>query len=680
MRPAPDEWTYAIESALRSRPGTKSGAAGELVIRCLEPDHEDKNPSATWSIDKGAGYCHGCNAAWNCKQAAELLGVDLDGGRPFEQSWEIRDASNQLVATHYRIDRPEGGKSFWWSRNGNKGLGGLPAANLPLYGSEHLGEREPGDDRPVFVCEGEKAADAVMAVGLPAVGTVTGAQGTPGAEALGVLQGRHVVCWPDADADPSKGPAHMKRVAGALAGVAGSVRSFYPDGLPEGGDACEWIGQRRSKGKAKITDELLRAVEELPRVGASGQPENEFVCLGEGRYVLKVPEAATEFEVDHLRRERGQCKVELLVRCALPGALTFRDVLAIGDINLSAPRSRQQHAKYLAERSQTGDAIDWTGLMEELAQRVLVAEREGDPPVELRDQQMPASESHFSILGSPLLLRNHPTCLFGDGGHGKSLIALWLLGELQRQHAVNVMLCDWELDLDEHRKRMRGLWGEDEPRIKYMRCSRPLVREADRIRRWIAEHQIGYVLFDSVSYACVGPAESHEAAAGYFQALRSLGQVGSLHIAHRNRSEQGHKKIFGSVFWTNSMRSVWNVAKAEGITGSLTVALHQRKANLSRLNGSIGLELAFSDGISVRRVEVAEVDELAAGLGVRERIIHALRQGFTSREELEEKLPDILPDTLRPTLSRMRRDGKILEFPAPGGGKNYALPSDQEEP
>lgn len=47
--------------------------------------------------------------------------------------------------------------------------------------------------------EGENASAALRSVGIPAVGTVTGASSTPSRRALAELSGRRVALWPDAD-------------------------------------------------------------------------------------------------------------------------------------------------------------------------------------------------------------------------------------------------------------------------------------------------------------------------------------------------------------------------------------------------------------------------------------------------------------------------------------------------
>src|SRR5262249_53987031 len=89
-------------------------------------------------------------------------------------AYPIVDRAGAAVAVHVRIDGPGGGKRLYWQLpDGTPGLGGAPLSGLPLYGLPKLATSNPGE--PAYLCEGEKAADALSAVGLLALGTVTGA-------------------------------------------------------------------------------------------------------------------------------------------------------------------------------------------------------------------------------------------------------------------------------------------------------------------------------------------------------------------------------------------------------------------------------------------------------------------------------------------------------------------------
>ena len=86
------------------------------------------------------------------------------------------------------------------------------ATNFAIYAAGRLPERT---DELVVVAEGEQAADALVAAGLLAVGTVFGAPHAPSAAALEALRGRPIVLWADADAS---GRPQMAGIAALLAG------------------------------------------------------------------------------------------------------------------------------------------------------------------------------------------------------------------------------------------------------------------------------------------------------------------------------------------------------------------------------------------------------------------------------------------------------------------------------
>ena len=71
---------------------------------------------------------------------------------------------------------------------------------------------------------------------LPALGTVTGAGGTPVLESLEVLRGRRVILWPDAD---DEGLRHIQRIAERLQRIASEVRIFEWRDAPPKQDAAD---------------------------------------------------------------------------------------------------------------------------------------------------------------------------------------------------------------------------------------------------------------------------------------------------------------------------------------------------------------------------------------------------------------------------------------------------------
>ena len=150
--------------------------------------------------------------------------------------YEVRSRDGALVAIHKRIDLPDGGKHFAWLRpGGTVGLNGTATSELPFYNAHLIDTWGPGV--PIVVTEGPKAADALMAMGILAVATVTGAAGTPSVAVLRDLEGRIVLLWPDND---EPGRAHMLRIAAQLEPIAAVGWVEWPE-APQKGDAADFV-------------------------------------------------------------------------------------------------------------------------------------------------------------------------------------------------------------------------------------------------------------------------------------------------------------------------------------------------------------------------------------------------------------------------------------------------------
>jgi hypothetical protein len=253
----PPELVAALDRAVLARSGRQQGRE----VRFLCPIHADHEPSARWNRREAVWFCDVCAVGGGACDLAQRLGVELPAARARvlrETVYVVCDAAGCPIAEHVRQDLDNGRKRFFWRRDGRPGLRRLPSSELPLYGAERVAGCDPS--LPVFVTEGEKAAACLHRIGSLAVGTVTGAGGMPGAGSLALLRGHEVVLWPDADA---AGARHMERIAAALGGVASTVRIFSPAGLPVGGDAAEWVEQRRAAGKPAA--DISRELETLAR-------------------------------------------------------------------------------------------------------------------------------------------------------------------------------------------------------------------------------------------------------------------------------------------------------------------------------------------------------------------------------------------------------------------------------
>jgi hypothetical protein len=226
------------------------------------------------------------------------------------------------------------------------------------------------------------------------------------------------------------------------------------------------------------------------------------------------------------------------------------------------------------------------------------------------------------------LFHEHPVILFGDGAAFKSYFALFTGGELARR-GLRVMYVDWEMSKHEHRERIERIFGPQFPSVLYVRGERPLVHEVDRLVRLREQHRVDFMIFDSIVFACDGPPEAAEVALRYFQAVRQL-RVGSLHLAHTNRSERAEEKPFGSAFWHNGARGTWFAKRMEDSSGDnvILVGLFNKKSNLGRHLPPEGFRIHFDgDRTVIQPTDLATDSEVAERMSLHQRMMHALREG-----------------------------------------------------
>jgi hypothetical protein len=245
------------------------------------PAHEDRHASMSVGLGAGGRVLIKCHAGCPPRIVVAALGMSMRDlfpvhtpqrrSRGHVRRWQVCDAAGRVCATHCRRDTP-GGKLMWWAgADGRRGLGGFPASALPLYGSELVAAADASD--VVVLCEGEKAADAVGSAGLLALGTVTGASGTPSDGALSVLAGRQVCLWPDED---QPGRAHMTRIAQRLQGMGACLRWVDWSDAPPGSDAADAF----HVGGESLVRSLVEGAGPSPAAGLLEAVADAFERLG----------------------------------------------------------------------------------------------------------------------------------------------------------------------------------------------------------------------------------------------------------------------------------------------------------------------------------------------------------------------------------------------------------------
>ena len=199
------------------------------------------------------------------------FGLPLQDQKPQrnEQTWHYFDQDGEL---RYEVIRytQNGEKTYRQRRyqNGAPKWGMMGVTALPYRLHDII-----NSTAPIFICEGEKCADAVADLGLVAT-TNHGGAGKWWPALTQWFAGRQVIILPDNDAP---GERHARVVADALSGTANSIRIVRLPDLPNKGDVVDWLilGGNRDQlselvKKTPIHDPLIAS--EIPPEPFEQQP------------------------------------------------------------------------------------------------------------------------------------------------------------------------------------------------------------------------------------------------------------------------------------------------------------------------------------------------------------------------------------------------------------------------
>ncbi len=231
--------------------------AGNGQLKGLCPFHEDRNPSLSINAETGQWFCHACVIGGGPSQLAEQLGVDPpDNGKPDnpEATYDYHDENGQLLfqvvrlpGKKFRQRRPDGSGGWIWN---------LKGVSRVLYRLPDLKGKGT-----VYIVEGEKDADRLWSIGIPAT-TSSGGAGkwrddyTDQIKAAGV---ERVWVLPDND---DEGRKHTNQVALSCLKAGLQVKVVKLPDLPEKGDVSSWLDKGHTKDElfeiGKTTPEMTR--------------------------------------------------------------------------------------------------------------------------------------------------------------------------------------------------------------------------------------------------------------------------------------------------------------------------------------------------------------------------------------------------------------------------------------
>jgi hypothetical protein len=363
----------------------------------------------------------------------------------------------------------------------------------------------------------------------------------------------------------------------------------------------------------------------------------------------RFEESAVSIVLDRWREERGHPTAECVVYKGL-------GILSQGRLNLTSTTAQRSLVKDLQEKTKhEHPPLKWALMVQMVCTQALACKREGEPVEPL---SKPLHPIVLQWRCFPLVHEGLPTVLFGPGGIGKSYLGL--LTALIVERGGNrlsfagvpgrTLYLDWEMEQvylqDRAEKLRQGHLDLDGAEPLYRRCESPLADELSEIAELIDQEQIKYLVIDSLAPACGAELAAPETAIRFFRALRSL-RCSALVLAHVAKNAEA-KSIYGSVFFTNLARSVWEL---EG-DGDGTLALYHRKSNLSARQAPMGLSLQFGpEAVQFLSMDLADIQTVRPPTQAEEAIKGVLLEGPKMPKEIEDQT-DLPGSTVRMTLKR----------------------------
>ncbi|MCH7577961.1 MAG: AAA family ATPase [Chloroflexi bacterium] len=272
---------------------------------------------------------------------------------------------------------------------------------------------------------------------------------------------------------------------------------------------------------------------------------------------------------------------------------------------------------------------------------------------------------------------HYPASIYGDGGQGKSFLALaagttvTVGGSFLGMPTIKgkTLYLDWELDAEEFARRAyqvaRGMGLDGPPAdLLYVNASLPLLSIKAELENEVRTRGINFLIIDSLGAAAGGNPNAPELMIPTLQMLRDLGKS-SLVIDHQSKMQEGqhyeNKTAYGNAYKGFLSRSVWQIEKGESEERhTLELLMRPKKANFGPLMEPVGVKITFgSTTVKVERVDAADVPSLVEKLPLGDQLLAELAEGEASVDELIASTGKP-KGTVQNQLTRLRRASKIV--------------------
>jgi len=277
------------------------------------PGHADENPSLSVSEGRDGRILVNCHARCTPEQVVSSMGLSMaDLYSDSEQPAFLNDvliAKNAKRTAEHRSKKPMKQTSFYPYPKDGKAYAGVfrfdpandsdgkqyvpvhatpsggkvgdPSGSWPLYNLEEIQQRP---DEPIYLVEGEKAADDLTGIGLLATTSAHGSNGWKKTDWTPLL-GRDLIVMPDND---EPGEKYITDVANHIIELGGckTLKKVELTDFPLKADACELLDKLREPDDdvARIQTAVYAMAQEWSPPPSELSPEEALLEELEGIY------------------------------------------------------------------------------------------------------------------------------------------------------------------------------------------------------------------------------------------------------------------------------------------------------------------------------------------------------------------------------------------------------------
>lgn len=387
-------------------------------------------------------------------------------------------------------------------------------------------------------------------------------------------------------------------------------------------------------------------------------------------------ENSISIELHHLD-DKG--KAEIWTRWGENGN---RKLIDVSELNLLAPRSRDEYCNRLQKLSPGLKDFDYNEAFRWITPLALNAKRKGEPVIELGKADIDIKKPDWDLY--PLIVHGMTNIWFGDRGSLKSKLALYAalimtvsdldilpLGITSPKNNLSILKLDYEAtqDADEYEwhRILRGLDMEGAVQLKYRSCRRPLADDIEAISTHADAVKADVIIVDSLGAAVGTDLNITEPALRFNTALRQLNRT-ILCTAHTAKNSIGKRSVFGSSFYENMARNIWEVVKAEDEESDASIqhiGLKQTKPPpFSPHHKPLGFQFDFdqeSERTIISKYDPNNMDNFMHDLSTTATIISVLRDGQKSDKQIAEETGKTIAE-IRVGLFRLKKSKKVEKW------------------